>query len=51
MEEVDLAFDESTGTVLETVYRNRALFLELNFSLESTENVPPFPVEIWYPGR
>ena len=51
MEEVDLALDESTGTVLETVYRNRALFLELTFSLESTENVAPFPVEIWYPGR
>jgi hypothetical protein len=51
MEEVDLALDESTGTVLETVYRNRALFLELTFSLESTENVAPFPVDIWYPGR
>jgi hypothetical protein len=51
MEEVDLSLDESTGTVLETVYRNRALFLELTFSLESMENVAPFPAEIWYPGR
>jgi len=50
-EEVDLSLDRSTGEVLETVYRNRSLFLELTFSLESVENVPPFPPEIWYPGR
>lgn len=51
VEEVDLSLDEATGEVLETVYRNRALFLELTFSLESTEDVAPFPAEIWYPGR
>jgi len=51
VEEVDLLHDEADGKVLETVYRNRALFLELTFSLESTENVSSFPAEIWYPGR
>jgi hypothetical protein len=51
LEEVDLSLDESTGTVVETVYRNRALFLELTFSLQSAENVDSFPAEIWYPGR
>jgi len=51
MEEVDLSLDETTGAVVETVYRNRALFLELTFSLESSENVASFPAEIWYPGR
>jgi hypothetical protein len=51
MEEVDLSLDETTGTVVETVYRNRALFLELTFSLESSEYVSSFPPEIWYPGR
>ena len=51
LEEVDLAVDETTGTVTETVYRNRALFLELSFTLQSVENVAPFPAEIWYPGR
>lgn len=50
-EEVDLSLDETSGAVLETVYRNMALFLELTFSLESMENVDPFPAEIWYPGR
>lgn len=51
MEEVDLSLDGTTGAVVETVYRNRALFLELTFSLESSENVASFPAEIWYPGR
>ena len=51
LEEVDLSLDESTGRVLETVYRNRVLFLELTFSLQSVENVASFPAEIWYPGR
>lgn len=51
MEEVDLSLDEATGAVTETVYRNRALFLELTFSLESSEYVASFPPEIWYPGR
>jgi hypothetical protein len=50
-EEVDLSVDQATGTVTETVYRNHALFLELTFSLKSTENVESFPAEIWYPGR
>lgn len=51
VEEVDLSLDEAQGTVTETVYRNRALFLELTFSLESVENVASFPPDIWYPGR
>lgn len=51
VEEVDLLLEETTGSVLETVYRNRALFLELTFSLESVENVASFPAGIWYPGR
>lgn len=51
VEEVDLTFDQATGAVTETVYRNRALFLELTFSLESVENVASFPPDIWYPGR
>jgi len=50
-EEVDLSRDPTTGTVLETVYRNHALFLELTFSLESSENVETFSPDIWYPGR
>ena len=50
-EEVDLSLDTSTGAVLETVYRNHALFLELTFSLESSENVTTFSPDIWYPGR
>lgn len=50
-EEVDLSRDAATGTVLETVYRNHALFLELTFSLESSENVESFSPDIWYPGR
>lgn len=49
-EEVDLSLDTSTGEVVETVYRNHALFLELTFSLESSENVTTFSPDIWYPG-
>ena len=51
MEEVDLEFDTSQSTVEETVYRNRALFVELTFTLRSVENVDAFPEEIWDPGR
>ncbi|MFH1765332.1 MAG: hypothetical protein ABIF09_14175 [Gemmatimonadota bacterium] len=51
IEEVDLDLDESSENVVETVYRNRALFLELTFSLKSVENVESFPSEIWDPGR
>ena len=50
IEEVDLDLDESSENVVETVYRNRALFLELTFSLKSVENVESFPSEIWHPG-
>jgi hypothetical protein len=50
-EEVDLSLDSETKRVVETVYRNRPLFLELTFSLESSEDVEPFSPEIWYPGR
>jgi hypothetical protein len=50
-EEVDLSLDETSGAVLETVYRNLAEFLELTFSLESVETVESFPADIWLPGR
>lgn len=51
IEEVDLELDDSYSTVIETVYRNRALFVELTFTLQSVENVDAFPDEIWDPGR
>lgn len=50
-EEVDLAVDTETGQVLETVYRNLSLFVELTFTLDRIENVDAFPPHIWYPGR
>lgn len=50
-EEVDLSLDPDSGTVVETVYRNRELFLELTFSLESSEHVASFSSDIWYPGH
>ena len=51
IEEVDLELNESSENVVETVYRNRALFLELTFSLKSVETVESFPSDIWDPGR
>jgi hypothetical protein len=48
-EEVDLSLDETSGDVLETVYRNLAEFLELTFTLESEETVESFPADIWFP--
>ena len=51
IEEVDLKLDEASQTVVETVYRNRALFVELTFTLKSEENVESFPPDIWYPGH
>jgi hypothetical protein len=51
IEEVDLEWDNSNRRVEETVYRNRALFVELTFTLRSVENVDAFPNEIWDPGR
>ena len=51
IEEVDLELDDTSRNVVETVYRNRALFLELTFSLKSVETVESFPSEIWDPGR
>jgi hypothetical protein len=50
VEEVDLELDPVEKDVVETVYRNRASFLELNFSLKSVQNVDSFPPDIWYPG-
>ena len=50
IEEVDLELDGSSQRVVETVYRNRALFVELTFTLKSEETVESFPPEIWYPG-
>jgi len=50
-EEVDLSLDETSGNVVETVYRNLAEFLELTFSLETVETVDSFPSDIWNPGR
>jgi len=49
IEEVDLELDVDMGKVLETVYRNRALFVELTFTLKSEETVDSFPPEIWNP--
>jgi hypothetical protein len=49
IEEVDLELDEGSTEVLETVYRNRALFVELVFSLKSVEYVDSFPSDIWDP--
>ena len=51
IEEVDLDLDEASENVVETVYRNQALFLELTFSLKSVETVESFPADIWDPGR
>jgi len=51
MEEVDLEWGEaSPQRVVETVYRNRALFVELTFSLKSMDHVEVFPSYIWSPG-
>jgi hypothetical protein len=49
IEEVDLELDPTTHDVLETVYRNRAMFVELTFTLESMENVETFSPDIWDP--
>ena len=49
-EEVDLSLEGTPAQVVETVYRNRAEFLEMTFSLESVENVDSFPAHIWHPG-
>lgn len=51
VEEVDLELDEASDQVVETVYRNLALFVELTFSLQSTHAVESFPPDIWDPGR
>ena len=50
-EEVDLRLGEDPEGVVETVYRNRAEFMEMTFSLETTESVEAFPPHIWYPGQ
>ena len=50
-EEVDLTLGDALEGVVETVYRNRAEFLEMTFSLDSIEEVESFPPHIWYPGR
>jgi hypothetical protein len=49
-EEVDLSYGDDSKTVVETVYRNQARFLEMTFSLETIEDVGSFPPDIWYPG-
>ncbi len=49
-EEVELTLDGASGAVVETVYRNRAEFLELTFTLERVERVDAFPSAIWNPG-
>lgn len=51
IEEVDLELDQETGDVVETVYRNHAMFLELTFTLNSVESVESFPSNIWDPGH
>lgn len=50
-EEVDLSLDENTGRVVETVYRNQPLFVEMTFTLDTVEDVDAFSPQIWYPGR
>jgi hypothetical protein len=50
IEEVDLTLDGESKKVVETVYRNRALFVELVFTLKSEESVESFPPDIWNPG-
>jgi len=50
IEEVDLELDPTSKDVVETVYRNHVLFLELTFSLGSVEAVDSFPSDIWFPG-
>jgi hypothetical protein len=50
-EEVDLTFGDTPRGVVETVYRNRAEFMEMTFTLESAEEVSAFPPHIWNPGR
>jgi hypothetical protein len=50
VEEVSLSLDPVTGEVTETVYRNRAEFVELTFNLQSSETVAFFPPDIWNPG-
>jgi hypothetical protein len=49
IEEVDLKLEDDTRRVVETIYRNRALFVELTFTLKSEETVESFPPEIWNP--
>ena len=49
-EEVTLSLDPLSGTVTETVYRNRGEFVELSFHLQSSETVAFFPPHIWNPG-
>lgn len=51
VEEVDLSLERPSGKVLETVYRNRAEFVELTFLLQSVDTVAYFPPDIWNPGR
>ena len=51
VEEVTLTVDGSSGKVTDTVYRNRAEFVELSFHLQSVETVAFFPPHIWTPGR
>jgi len=50
-EEVDLTLDDDSGRVVETVYRNQPLFVEMTFTLETVEEVDAFSPQIWYPGR
>ena len=50
-EEVDLTLGDALEGVVETVYRNRAEFLEMTFSLDSIQEVESFPPHIWYPGQ
>lgn len=50
VEEVTLSLDRRSGTVTETLYRNRGEFVELSFHLQSSETVAFFPPHIWNPG-
>jgi hypothetical protein len=45
--EVELAFGDSADVVQATTYRDREAFRELEFELESIEQVESFPPDIW----
>jgi hypothetical protein len=49
--EVELAFGDSADVVQVTTYRDREAYRELEFELESIEQVDSFPPDIWLAGE